>query len=64
MKQLADSLGVRVMKDQTNRLERRLAEARLRLDAAWAEIHAAQAEYIDARVDVLEHDRRSNERTN
>ncbi len=49
------------MKDQANRLEKRLAGARLRLDAAWAEIHAAQAEYIDARVDVLEHERRGNE---
>jgi hypothetical protein len=61
MEQLAESLGERVMKDQANRLEKRLAEARLRLDAAWAEIHAAQAEYIDARVDVLEHERRGNE---
>ena len=49
------------MNDQTRRVNERMAEARLRLDAAWAELHAAQSEYIDARVDVLEHERRSRE---
>jgi hypothetical protein len=46
----------RVYDDQTRRLERNLAKARLRLDSAWVELKAAELAHIDARSALTEHE--------
>lgn len=52
----AERMARRVYDDQTRRLERKLAEARIRLDTAWAELKAAEMAHIEARSALIDHE--------